>query len=100
MLYSEYLIHSLLIFTVCFLLGTMVNTQFEKYQLKLGSIDKITRAKIGLLQLIVIITLTYILQSLKLFHYYFETYNPSALFSTFLLSLQINMIKNFQTILI
>jgi hypothetical protein len=85
---------------VCFLLGTIVNTKFGKYQSDLGFIDKTTRFKIALMQLIVIISLTYILQYLKLFHYFFETYNPSALFSTFLLSLQTNMIKNFQEILI
>jgi hypothetical protein len=85
---------------VCFVLGTMVNIQFEKYQSKLGSIDKTTRIKIALMQLVVVITLTYTLQHFNLFHYFLETYNPSTLFSSFLLSLQTNMIKNFHEVLI
>jgi hypothetical protein len=99
MLYKDYVIHSLVIFFVCFVLGTFVNREFKKYQLSLRDVNNTTRFKLAVLQLLVVITLTYILQYFRLFHYFFETYNPSVLFSTFLLSLQNNMLNNFSMLI-
>ena len=94
--YKLYLLHSLQVFIFCFLLGTFIDYQFHKYQEKLKNPNRIL---IGFFQLIMIITITYILHSIKFFHSFFEEYSPNVLFSTFLLSLQSNMINNFKHIL-
>lgn len=96
MKYIEYTLKSLNVFILCFLLGTFIDNLFHKYQDSLKNISSSQKLFIGLFQLVTIITVTYILNTLKFFHSFFEEYSPNVLFSTFLLSLQSNMITNFK----
>jgi hypothetical protein len=99
MKYIEYTLKSLNVFILCFLLGTFIDEQFHKYQESVKNISSLQKLLIGLFQLVTIITVTYILHTIKFFHNFFEEYSPNVLFSTFLLSLQSNMISNFKYIL-
>lgn len=94
MQYLEYTFKSIQIFILCFLLGTFVDTQFHRYQ---NTIKNPNKLLIGLLQLIVIISITYLLHSIQFLEQFFEEYTPNVLFSSFLLSLQSNMIYNFKS---
>jgi hypothetical protein len=78
------------------MLGTFIDTQFHKYQTTFKNSNKLL---IGLTQLIVIISVTYLLHSIQFLQQFFEEYTPNVLFSSFLLSLQSNMISNFKYIL-
>lgn len=94
--YTTYLNKSLQVFIICFMIGTFVDQQFHHLQ---KSYNDTNQFLFGFSQLITIITITYILHINKFFHSYFEEYSPNVLFSTFLLSLQSNMIYNFKHIL-
>jgi hypothetical protein len=96
MQYLDYTFKSIQVFILCFLLGTFIDTQFHKYQNTTKNPNKLL---IGLLQLIVIITITYSLHSIQFLQQFFEEYSPNVLFSSFLLSLQSNMISNFKSVL-
>lgn len=96
MKYIEYTLKSLNVFILCFLLGTFIDNLFHKYQESLKNISSLQKLLIGLFQLVTIITVTYTLNTIKFFHNFFEEYSPNVLFSTFLLSLQSNMISNFK----
>jgi hypothetical protein len=96
MKYIDYLLKSLQIFIICFFLGTFIDKQFHRLQKSYTEANEII---FGLAQLITVITVTYILHKYKIFHSFFEEYSPNVLFSTFLLSLQSNMITNFKHIL-
>lgn len=96
MKYITYTLKSLNVFILCFLLGTLIDTQFHKYQASIENISSLQKLVIGLFQLVIIITVTYTLNTIKFFHNFFEEYSPNVLFSTFLLSLQSNMITNFK----
>jgi hypothetical protein len=100
MRYIEYLVKSMQIFLFCFILGIYIDKKFYEYQNSIVNIHKIQRLFLGLLQLLVIISITYILHSIKFFHEFFEEYTPNVLFSTFLFSLQANMIHNFKDLLV
>lgn len=92
-IYATYTLKSIIIFTLCFFLGVIIDTQFAKIQ------KKYTRSNplfMGILQLLTVITVTFILHKLKFYHIFLETYNPNILFSSFLFSLQSNMINNFK----
>jgi hypothetical protein len=100
MRYVSYLLKSLQVFIVCFLIGIFIDNQFHKLQESIQPTEQnYTELLIGFAQLITIISVTYILHITKFFHLYFEEYSPNVLFSTFLLSLQSNMIYNFKHIL-
>ena len=96
MQYLDYTFKSIQVFILCFILGTFIDTQFYKYQNTTTNPNKLL---IGLSQLIVIISITYILQSIQFLQQFFEEYTPNVLFSSFLLSLQSNMISNFKSII-
>lgn len=91
-MYISYLKKSLQIFISSFVLGYLINTQFVNLQKRYPNNNPFI---MGTAQLLTVITLTYILQ-LKVFVNFFEEYKPNILFSTFLLTLQTNMIDNFQ----
>lgn len=97
--YTEYVVKSMQIFFFCFILGIYIDKKFYEYQKSIQNIHKIQRIFLGLSQLFIIITITYILHSIKFFHEFFEEYTPNVLFSTFLFSLQANMIRNFKDLL-
>lgn len=95
-MYVSYLIKSLQVFISCFIVGTFIDTQFHKLQNQYPNNHPLT---MGLAQLVTIITVTYILHSVKFFQNFFEEYTPNVLFSSFLLALQSNMIDNFKKLL-
>jgi len=95
--YQEYLFKSTQVFVVCFLIGVYINNFFEKVQKQNQNLHPII---LGFTQLLAVITITYILHSYNFFHTYFEIYTPHVLFSSFLLSLQTNMISNFKSIFV
>jgi hypothetical protein len=96
MQYTTYLLKSIQIFIICFFIGVFIDKQFHILQ---KSYTKVNQIIFGFAQLITIITITYILHKYKIFHSFFEEYSPNVLFSTFLLSLQSNMIYNFKHLL-
>jgi hypothetical protein len=93
--YQEYLIKSTRVFILCFFIGIYINNLFSKIQNQNSQLHPLILAFI---QLLTIITITYILNYYNIFHTYFEEYAPNVLFSSFLLSLQTNMISNFKTV--
>lgn len=93
MKYIDYTLKSLQVFILCFILGTFIDKQFHKYQESLNNPNYII---IGFIQLVTIISITYILHSVQFLQQFFEEYTPNVLFSSFLLSLQSNMIDNFK----
>jgi hypothetical protein len=97
MRYPDYVIKSLEVFTLSFILGTFINNEFSKYQ---KTFKNPNRMIFGFSQLIVIISITYMLHSVQYLQQFFEQYMPNVLFSSFLLSLQTNMIDNFKNLLI
>ncbi len=99
MIYTEYVVKSMQIFFFCFILGIYIDKKFYEYQNSIQNIDKFQKLFIGLSQLFVIVSITYVLHSIKFFHDFFEEYTPNVLFSTFLFSLQTNMIRNFKDLL-
>ena len=97
--YTHYISKSLQVFILCFIIGTFIDNQFKLYQKNIIDITKSQRLLLGFSQLIVIISITYLLHTVKFFHQFFEEYAPNVLFSTFLVSLQTNMIGNFKNLL-
>lgn len=93
--YQEYLVKSTRVFILCFFIGIYINNLFSKIQNQNSQLHPLILASA---QLFAIITITYILHSYNFFHTYFEVYTPHVLFSSFLLSLQTNMISNFKTV--
>lgn len=93
--YTEYVIESLKVFVFCFVLGIIVDNQFKFLQANYN----INRLILAIMQLVVIITVTYIIYKYKIFRIFFESYSPHILFSSFLFSLQTTMIDNFKYIL-
>jgi hypothetical protein len=93
MIYNNYILQSLYVFSLSFVVGVVIDNtfiklvkQYEKYSIILS-----------LIQLVTIISVSYILHE---YHFnYSEMYTPRVLFSSFLLSLQTNMITNFRSIL-
>lgn len=93
MKYTEYTLKSLQVFILCFILGTFIDKKFHEYQ---ESLENPNHIIIGFIQLVTIISITYILHSVQFLQQFFEEYTPNVLFSSFLLSLQSNMINNFK----
>lgn len=94
--YTTYTVKGIVIFTLCFVLGIIIDTQFNKLQSKYPRANKLM---LGILQLLTVISVTFILHELKFYHIFLETYNPNILFSSFLFSLQSTMINNFKSTL-
>jgi hypothetical protein len=94
MQYTQYLSQSLKVFTVCFIIGIIIDKIFYNIKLQYTNLHPLFLA---FTQLFVIINITYLLHHYKLFSQYFETYSPHIIFSTFLFSLQSTMIDNFKT---
>lgn len=92
--YKRYLFKSLEVFIVCFVLGVIIDRLFVKLQVKYNTIH---RSIYAFSQLITIISVTYIIN--RFFRPFFEEYSPHILFSSFLLSLQTNMIMNFKELI-
>jgi len=96
MQYTSYLSKSLQVFIFCFIIGISIDKQFHNLQKSYTNPNQLI---FGFTQLITIISVTYVLHINKFFHSFFEEYSPNVLFSTFLLSLQSNMISNFKNFL-
>lgn len=94
--YTTYLSHTLIVFISCLFLGIYINQIFYKYQ---RSLEKPNIILLSFLQLFTIISMSYFIYTHNSLHPYFESYSPSLLLSTFLFSLQSNMITNFNQIL-
>ena len=93
MFYFEYLYKSLQVFILCFILGSLINNLFIKIQ---DYFNIPMHIIFGFLQLITIISVTYILHNVQFLEHFFEEYTPNVIFSSFLLSLQTNMLNNFK----
>ena len=77
--YSSYLLKSLQVFIICFIIGIFIDSQFYKLQ-KRYTKDNEFGFVFGFAQLITVITVTYILHINKFFHVYFEEYSQNVLF--------------------
>lgn len=95
--YRDYLLNAFKIFFFTFVIGRsidytfkLINDKYQKYNKKL----------FGLLQLIVVIHVAYILHifTSNEFSDEFQISHPSILFSSFMITLQTNMFKNFGVI--
>lgn len=94
--YTKYTLKSIIIFTICFSLGIIIDTEFSKIQARNPDINPFFLA---IMQLLTVISVTFILNKMNFYHIFFETYNPNILFSSFLFSLQSTMVKNFKVTL-
>jgi hypothetical protein len=93
MIYQNYILQSLHVFTLSFVLGVVIDNTFKKILQTYP--DK--SLYLAFLQLFTVISVSYILHE---YHFrYSETYTPHVLFSSFLLSLQTTMIQNFRIFL-
>jgi hypothetical protein len=91
----KYTVSSLQIFLISFIVGNLINKTFEKLQSKYN----IQPLFIAVLQLFSIIFITFYIFKYNVFYNFFEDYSPHFIFSSFLFSLQTNMIKTFKEIL-
>lgn len=92
---NNYIINSFLIFVFSFILGIYINRFFEFLHEKYKA-HKNLELLLAFTQLFIIILITYYLHLYKIFNLTFEYYNPHILFSSFLFSLQTNMINIFK----
>jgi hypothetical protein len=92
--FNIYILHSLKIFFLAFIIGKSINNIFITIQKKY---DKENNILLGLLQLLVVIVTSYYLHILttRQFSSNMQIYAPNVLFSSFIFSLQSNMLKNF-----
>jgi uncharacterized membrane protein YoaK (UPF0700 family) len=90
--YIQYTRISLYIFALTLIVGTFINKVFIKIQNHFPNVDAFM---ISVAQLFCIITVAYIFESI----HDTEPYAPHVLFSSFLVSLQTNMLDNFRKIL-
>lgn len=90
--FDQYIMTSIEVFFIVFVIGTFIDHAFYKMQ----NIYKLSPLVCAVVQLLTIIIIAYPLY--KLSHYYgvIEQYAPQALFSSFLIGLQPNMINNFR----
>lgn len=91
--YITYTSKSIIIFTLCFILGVIIDEQFRKLQSKYSKSNKLI---MGILQLLTIISVMFILNELEFYDIFLEYYYPRTLMSTFLFNLQVTMINNFK----
>ncbi len=93
--FKEYFISSLKIFIILFILGKILDNTFTKIQKKYNIPLSIWY---GILQLFTCIVVAYILHSFTSdnFSDEMQIYAPNVLLSSFMMSLQSNMFKNFE----
>ena len=91
--YSDYLINSLRIFVLTFILGRGINHLFVIINKKYPNYNK---KLFGFLQLFFIINVAYVFHIFTTdeFSDEFQITHPGILFSSFMISLQTNMFKN------
>lgn len=94
--YKKYLEKSIYIFVFFFVFGIYTNHLFVIIQKKYETSPLLT----GFLQLITIVSVIYYFHKFRVLHDFFTDYSPNVLFSTFIISLQTNMIKNFKIVLV
>lgn len=92
---DNYINDSFLIFGFSFITGIYINRFFEFLHEKYNA-NKNLELLQAFAQLFTIILITYYLHIYKIFNLTFEYYNPHVLFSSFLFSLQTNMINIFK----
>lgn len=81
MIYSNYILQSLYVFSLSFIIGVFIDNIFIKLTLK----NEKYKFLLSVIQLITIVSTSYMLHE---YHFnYSETYTPRVLFSSFLLSL-------------
>lgn len=88
----KYTISSLQIFIVSFIIGNFINKVFKKLQVKYNILPVIA----AFAQLFTIIYITYFIFRYQIYFNLFEQFSPHFIFSSFLFSLQTNMINNFK----
>jgi hypothetical protein len=88
----KYTISSLQIFIISFMMGHLINKFFTKLQIQYN-IPPLTA---GFAQLFSIIFITYFIFKYQIYFNLFEQFSPHFIFSSFLFSLQTNMINNFK----
>lgn len=90
--FDQYILTSIEVFFIVFFIGTFIDHTFYKIQ----NIYKLTPLVCAVLQLLTIIIIAYPLYKLRHYYGFIEQYAPQALFSSFLIGLQPNMINNFR----
>ena len=91
---NTYILHSLKIFFLAFTFGKSIDNIFIAIQKKYQGLNNIL---LGLLQLLTVIITSYYLHVLtsEQFSVDMQIHAPYVLFSSFIFSLQSNMLKNF-----
>ena len=91
---NTYILHSLKIFFLAFTFGKSIDNIFIAIQKKYQGLNNIL---LGLLQLLTVIITSYYLHILTTdeFSFDMQIQAPNVLFSSFIFSLQSNMLKNF-----
>lgn len=93
--FTKYVLESMYIFSVLFVVGKMIDTGFKKWQMN----NAYHRSFLtGLLQLLACIVCSYVIHmhTSNKFSDEMQITTPTVLFSSFLISLQSNMYKNFE----
>ena len=92
--FNIYILHSLKIFFLAFIIGKSIDNISIIIQKKY---EKVNNLLFGLLQLLTVIVTSYYLHILttEQFSADMQIYAPNVLFSSFIFSLQSNMLKNF-----
>lgn len=93
--YKAFILKSITIFFLIFIIGYNVNKFFEKVQERNPDISP---GLFGFIHLLCIINIAYIIHASEISKH-FELYTPNIMFSSFLLSLQTSMISNFKNAL-
>jgi len=91
---NTYILHSLKIFFLAFTFGKSIDNIFTAIQKKYYGLNNIS---FGLLQLLTVIITSYYLHMLTTYKFSvdMQIQAPNVLFSSFIFSLQSNMLKNF-----
>lgn len=86
----EFFYSSISIFIITFFFGVLLDDQSKKIQEKYN----LTPPVAAILQLFVFLSFVYFIQQYNLLH--LEVFLPHSIFSTFMFTLQTNMIQNFK----
>lgn len=97
--FNNYFIESIKIFLLAFIIGKSIDNIFTRLQNKHSNINPII---FGIFQLIVVIIAAYYLHifTSNQFSNEMQIYAPNVLFSSFIFTLQTNIMKNFESITI
>ena len=95
--FNTYLTYSVKIFLLAFIIGRSIDNIFITLQKKYTHINNVI---FGILQLLTIITISYYLHifTSNQFSNQMQIYGPNVLFSSFIFTLQTNMMQNLQSI--